>query len=99
MRRSGTLKMFAKLWRALNAESTSQRPPAASIPAFAEAENLCADTVSAFWILPSPRILTGRFFRVSREAASVSGVTAVARLEAVEVGEVDDRRTRPGRCS
>ncbi len=29
-------------------DSTSQRPPAASILALAEAENLCADTVSAF---------------------------------------------------
>src|SRR5262249_38169554 len=56
--------------------NTSQRPPAASIPALAEAENLCAETVSAFWIFPSPRILTGRFFRVRRRSDSASGVTA-----------------------
>ena len=44
--------------------------------ALALAENLWADTVSAFPISPSPRILTGRFFRASRRTCSVSGLTS-----------------------
>ena len=72
-------------------DSTSQRPPAASIRALADAENLWADTVSAFLISPSPRILTGRLLRdEARRRDSASGVTAAPGLEAVEVGEVHD---------
>src|SRR5262249_39631772 len=55
----------------------SQRPPAASIRAFAPAENLCAETFRALAISPPPRILTGRLARASRFSTSDSGVTAV----------------------
>ena len=50
-------------------------PPAASMRDFADAENLWAETVSAFLSSPSPRILTGRRPWASRLSASYSGVT------------------------
>ncbi len=69
---------------------TSQRPPAASIEARAPAENLCAETVRALVIAPSPRILTGRLLRASLLSRQGLQRHRGARLEPVEIGDVDD---------
>ncbi len=71
-------------------DSTSQRPPAASIPALAEAENLCAETVRAFCILPSPRILTGPVLAGQPQRRERLRRDRGAGLEAIEVAEVHD---------
>src|SRR6185369_5327365 len=59
-----------------HAGSSSQRPPAASILARAEALNLWAETVRAFDSSPLPRTLTGWPRRTRPRSARASGVMA-----------------------
>src|SRR6202035_2132985 len=62
-----------------HAESSSQRPPAASILARADLLNLWADTVRAREISPSPKTLRGLPRRTRPRDARLSGVTSASR--------------------